>query len=44
MPANGPQTVLQVEKLAGKVKGNVDLSKTYTNQFVDVAKQQLGLK
>ena len=44
MPANGPETVLQIEKLAGKVKGNVDLSKTYTNEFVDAAKKQLGLK
>ena len=42
MPANGPQTVLNVEKLAGKVKGNVDLTTTYTNDFATAANKLLG--
>ncbi|MDE3028163.1 MAG: ABC transporter substrate-binding protein [Paracoccaceae bacterium] len=43
MPANGPQTVLDVERAAGKIKGSVDLSKTFTNQYVDAAKKLEGL-
>ena len=43
MPANGPQTVLDVEKLAGKVKGTVDLSTTYTNEFASQAAKDIGL-
>ena len=42
MPANGPATVLAVEKLAGKVKGNVDLATTYTNDFVIQANKLEG--
>ena len=42
MPANGPATVLAVEKLAGKVKGNVDLAATYTNDFVIQANKLEG--
>ena len=42
MPEGGPQTVLDVEKAAGKIKGNVDLSKTYTNEFVIQANKDLG--
>lgn len=34
MPANGPATVLAVEKLAGKITGPVNLAMTYTNSFV----------
>lgn len=37
MPASGPKTVLDIEKASGKVKGNVDLSKTYTNSYVEAA-------
>jgi NitT/TauT family transport system substrate-binding protein len=33
MPANGPATVLAVEKMAGVVTGPVDLTTTYTNSF-----------
>ena len=44
MPANGPQTVLSIEKLAGKIKGPVDLSKTYTNDFAAKANQLEGTK
>jgi NitT/TauT family transport system substrate-binding protein len=35
MPGDGPQTVLGIEQLIGKVKPgqSIDLSKTYTNQF-----------
>ena len=42
MPDGGPQTVYDVEKLAGKITGNVDLSKTYTNAFVIEANKELG--
>lgn len=42
MPANGPDTVLAVEKLAGKIKGDVDLSTTYTNQYVIAANKLEG--
>ncbi len=42
MPANGPQTVLNVDKLAGKVKGNVDLATTYTNTFAEKANKLEG--
>ena len=43
MPANGPATVLSVEKLAGKVKGTVHLAATYTNAVVIKANKQLGI-
>jgi NitT/TauT family transport system substrate-binding protein len=33
MPDGGPQTVFDVEKAAGKIKADVDLSKTFTNEF-----------
>ena len=42
MPANGPATVLSVEKLAGKVKGTVNLAATYTNALVVKANKQEG--
>lgn len=42
MPANGPETVLAVEKLAGKVTAPVDLTKTYTNDFVVAANKLEG--
>ncbi|WP_051939881.1 ABC transporter substrate-binding protein [Phaeacidiphilus oryzae] len=42
MPANGPQTVLNEDKAAGNVSGSVDLSKTYTNQYVIAAHKKLG--
>ena len=42
MPANGPDTVLAVEKLAGKVNGPVDLSKTYDMSFVQAANKLEG--
>ncbi|MEO9168232.1 MAG: ABC transporter substrate-binding protein [Aestuariivirga sp.] len=44
MPANGPQTVYDVEKAAGKIKVEVDLSKTFTNDYVEAAKKAEGLK
>ena len=37
MPPSGPQTVMDIEKAAGKVKGTADLSTTYTDDFVNVA-------
>ena len=42
MPPNGPETVLAIEKLAGKVTGNVDLSTTYTNTYVIAANKLEG--
>ena len=39
MPESGPQTVNEIEKAAGKVDGSADLSKTFTNEFVDAAKK-----
>ena len=38
MPADGPQTVLKVlSAFNPEVKGNVDLTKTYTNDFAKQA-------
>ena len=37
MPPSGPQTVMDIEKAAGKVKGTADLSTTYTDDFVNAA-------
>jgi NitT/TauT family transport system substrate-binding protein len=42
MPDGGPQTVYDVEKAAGKIKGEVDLNKTYTNEFALQANKDLG--
>jgi NitT/TauT family transport system substrate-binding protein len=42
MPASGPETVLAVEKLAGKITGPVDLASTYTNDFVIQANKTEG--
>ena len=42
MPANGPQTVLAIEKTAGKVTGKIDLSKTFTNSYAIEANKTLG--
>ncbi|MCM2294641.1 ABC transporter substrate-binding protein [Allorhizobium sp. BGMRC 0089] len=42
MPKGGPETVLAVEKAAGKVKGNVDLAATYTDEFVIAANKAEG--
>ena len=43
MPANGPQTVFDIQKAAGKVTGNVDLTKTYTDDYVNAALKLEGL-
>ena len=37
MPPSGPQTVMDIEKATGKVKGTADLSTTYTDDFVNAA-------
>jgi NitT/TauT family transport system substrate-binding protein len=42
MPDDGPKTVADVEKAAGKLKVEVDLKKTYTNDFVIAANKALG--
>jgi len=43
MPASGPQTVFDIQKAAGKITGNVDLSKTYTDDYVTAALKLEGL-
>ena len=42
MPANGPATVLAIEKFIGNVTGPVNLSATYTNQYVIAANKLEG--
>ncbi len=42
MPANGPDTVLAIDKAAGKVTGTVDLTTTYTNDFTIAANKLEG--
>ncbi|MET8100902.1 ABC transporter substrate-binding protein [Streptomyces sp. NPDC005236] len=44
MPAGGPKTSLATEKLVGNVKGAVDLSKTFTNDFAIQANKTEGFK
>ena len=43
MPKNGPQTVFDIQKAAGKVSGTVDLAKTYTDEYVQAALKLEGL-
>jgi len=42
MPANGPATVLSIEKFVGNVTGSVNLAGTYTNQYVIAANKLEG--
>ena len=42
MPAGGPQTVLAVEKLAGKIVKPVNLAETYTNKYAIRANELLA--
>ena len=42
MPANGPETVLAVEKLAGRIDKPVNLAITYTNAFAITANKLEG--
>ena len=42
MPANGPATVLSIEKFIGNVTGPVNLSSTYTNQYAIAANKLEG--
>ncbi|MBV9207703.1 MAG: ABC transporter substrate-binding protein [Actinobacteria bacterium] len=42
MPASGPATVLAIEKFIGNVTGPVNLSSTYTNQYVIAANKLEG--
>jgi NitT/TauT family transport system substrate-binding protein len=42
MPANGPQTVYAVEKVAGQITGPVNLATTYTNSYVIKANKLEG--
>ena len=43
MPKNGPQTVYNIQKAAGKITGKVDLAATYTNEYVMKAQKLEGL-
>ncbi len=43
MPPNGPQTVFDIEKAAGKIKGTADLSTTFTNDYVISAQKLEGI-
>lgn len=43
MPESGPKTVNEIERAAGKIAGTADLSKTFTNEFVDAAKKLEGV-
>jgi hypothetical protein len=44
MPKSGPATVYNVEKLAGKITGTVNLKATYTNAFRDQGEQAGALQ
>ena len=43
MPPNGPQTVFDIEKAAGKIKGTADLSTTFTNEYAISAQKLEGI-
>ncbi|MFD8647624.1 hypothetical protein ACFV1D_06815, partial [Streptomyces mirabilis] len=43
-PPPGPKTSLATEQLVGNVKGSVDLSKTFTNDFAIQANKTEGFK
>lgn len=42
MPKGGPETVLAVEKAAGKINGEVNLPATYTDEFAIEANKTEG--
>jgi NitT/TauT family transport system substrate-binding protein len=42
MPANGPATVLTIEKFVGNVTGPIDIATTYTNQYATAANKLEG--
>jgi NitT/TauT family transport system substrate-binding protein len=42
MPANGPATVLSIEKFVGNVTGPINLASSYTNQYVVAANKLEG--
>ena len=43
MPPSGPQTVYDIQKAAGKITGKVDLTTTFTNDYVLAAEKLEGL-
>ena len=43
MPPTGPQTVFDIQKAAGKITGKVDLTTTFTNDYVIAAEKLEGL-
>ncbi|MBY8861281.1 ABC transporter substrate-binding protein [Nocardia sp. CA2R105] len=42
MPAGAPQTALTIDQQAGKIKQQIDLAKTYTDQYVIEANKTIG--
>jgi NitT/TauT family transport system substrate-binding protein len=42
MPSSGPSTALAVDKLAGNVTGQVNITSTYTNSFALAANKLEG--
>jgi NitT/TauT family transport system substrate-binding protein len=44
MPPSGPATVAETEKVIGTDVSGVDPTKTYTNEFAQVADQKLGIR
>jgi len=44
MPTTGPATVAETEKVIGTDVSSVDPSKTYTDEFAQVADQKLGIR
>jgi NitT/TauT family transport system substrate-binding protein len=42
MPKGGPEAVAALQKASGKLKVDVDLSKTYTDEFAIAANKLLG--
>ncbi|MFJ4166137.1 ABC transporter substrate-binding protein [Microbacterium sp. NPDC089698] len=44
MPAGGPKTVLDMEKQLGLDTSNIDLSKTFTNDYAQKANKDAGTK
>ena len=42
MPADGPNTIMAISKLAGVITGPVNLSTTYTNSYAVAANKALG--
>jgi hypothetical protein len=42
MPADGPNTIMAISKLAGVITGPVNVPETYTNSYAIAANKALG--